>query len=83
MPSSPMCRDKEGWMDRRQARMERIDAMPYDLRMLVKEEGLTIVQAFLDCGVTKSNHIKHLIATVRSGSFNGGVNPLQREKAKP
>ena len=49
---------------RRVARMERVDAMPEDIRELVHEYGLTVVDAFLSCGVTKANRIRHLVETV-------------------
>jgi hypothetical protein len=62
-------------------RMARIDALSPEIRQLVHEEGLTVVGAFLDLGVTAPRHIRHLISTVRCGSNNGGMNPLQREAA--
>lgn len=66
--------------ERRRARMKAIDALPADIRTIVHEEGWTVVNQFLMCGVTKAKVIKHLIRTVRDGSFDGGVNPLQRER---
>lgn len=66
--------------ERRRRRMEEIDRLLPEMRMLVKEEGWTIVKAFIDCGVLKPRQIRHLIGVVRAGSFDGGVNPLQRER---
>lgn len=57
---------------RRHARMAAVDAMTMPLRALVHEHGLTIVKAFLDCGVSNPKHIAHLIATVRQGSTEIG-----------
>lgn len=58
-------RDHEALVDRkRAARMNRIDAMPADLRALVYEYGLNVVLAFLDAGVTKPRRIRHLVETV-------------------
>jgi hypothetical protein len=59
-------------LDRVRKRMSKIDAMPKDIRELVHEHGLTMVQAFMDCGVTKAKHIKHLITTVQRGSYEIG-----------
>lgn len=53
-------------------RMDRIDAMEPDLRALVHEHGLTMVQAFLDVGVKKANQIAHLIMVVTRGSTEVG-----------
>lgn len=49
---------------RRQARMRSIDAMPTELRQLVYEYGYAVVLAFLDCGVRKPRHIRHLVERV-------------------
>lgn len=53
-------------------RMAAVDAMAPPLRSLVHEYGLTIVNAFLQCGVTKPRHIKHLVETVCRGSVEIG-----------
>jgi hypothetical protein len=53
-------------------RMERVDAMSPELRACVHEYGLTIVDAFVDIGVTKARHIRHLVETVRKGSVEIG-----------
>lgn len=53
-----------GVRDRRIKRMSRVDAMPPDIRALVHEWGLSITQAFLECGVTNPRHIRHIINMV-------------------
>jgi hypothetical protein len=55
------------------ARMDRIDAMPADIRALIHEYGLTVVQAFVDQGVTKATGIRHLIQQVARGSVEPGT----------
>lgn len=57
---------------KREVRMSRVDAMPADVRAIVHEEGLTIVDAFLAVGVTKAKHMRHLISTIRQGSVEIG-----------
>ena len=71
------------FLTRCRARMARIDAMPKPIRELVHEYGLTMVRAFLDCGVTKPNQIRHLIAVVREegghyGNSQPTASPLHR-----
>lgn len=56
---------------RRAKRMARIDAMPPDIRACVHDFGLTIVQAMLEAGVKKAKHIRHIVRTVRDGSYQG------------
>ena len=48
--------------------MNWIDAQPSAIRELINEHGLNVVQAFLQIGVTKPKHIRHLIDTVCRGS---------------
>lgn len=55
------------------ARMARIDAMPKEIRELVHEFGLTMVQAFLDQKITKPSSIRHLILQVQRGSLDTGT----------
>ncbi len=43
--------------------MNAVDALPADVRYLVHEYGLNLVKAFLDCGVRKPTHIRHLVET--------------------
>ena len=59
--------------DKIKARMARIDAMPKEIRELIHEYGLTVVQAFLDLGITKPSSIRHLIKTVLTGSMDPGT----------
>ncbi len=49
---------------KRASRMKRIDELPKELRSCVHDYGLNIVNAFVDCGVKKENHIRHLVETV-------------------
>lgn len=58
--------------EKRIKRMNRIDAMPADVRGVVHDYGLTVVDAFIQCGVTKAKHMRHLINTVRQGSVEIG-----------
>jgi hypothetical protein len=66
--------------DKRRRRFEEIDRLDSDMRALVNEEGWTIVDNFMRCGVTKASRIRHLIALIRDGTapygnptFNSGV----------
>lgn len=54
---------------RRRKRMERVDAMPPDIRACVHQYGLSIVDAFLDAGVKKARHIHHIVGRIRDGSY--------------
>lgn len=58
---------------KRTKRMDRIDAMPPEIRACVHEYGLTIVDACLQVGVTKARHIHHLVSCIRDGSVDGKV----------
>lgn len=49
-------------------RMDRVDEMPPELRACVHEFGLGLVDQFLNCGVTKPAHIRHLIKACWNGS---------------
>lgn len=49
---------------RRQARMARVDALPDDLRELVHEYGLCVVDQFMRHGIMKVRVIRHLVETV-------------------
>jgi hypothetical protein len=66
--------------ERRAKRMARIDAMPADLRACVHEYGLTIVDACLQSGVKKARNIRHIVETIRGGSYQGkrDLSPLRR-----
>lgn len=50
--------------DNRVRRMERIDAMPSDMRKLVHAYGLTVVETCTALGVTQPRHIRHIVETV-------------------
>ena len=49
---------------KREARMQKIDALPADIRELVHEYGYHIVNSFMLHGVSKAKHIRHLVETV-------------------
>lgn len=48
----------------RVARMNRVDEFDPQIRTLIHEYGLTVVQAFHDQGVTKPKQIRHLVECV-------------------
>ena len=63
---------------KRKRRMTTIDAFPQELRELVNEYGLRVVQSFLDLGVTKPKHIRHVVESVLDEfSPTRGSNSLQ------
>lgn len=49
---------------RRVKRMEQFDALAPDMRELVNEYGANVVGAFIQTGVTKVRHIRHLVECV-------------------
>ena len=49
---------------KREARMQKIDALPADIRELVHEYGYHVVNSFMLHGVPKAKHIRHLVETV-------------------
>lgn len=49
---------------KRVARMQQIDAMPPELRELVHEYGLNVVNNFMKVGVTRPKQIRHLVEVV-------------------
>jgi hypothetical protein len=49
---------------RRRARMDQIDQMPQDLRQCVHDYGYTVVKSFVDLGISKPKHLRHLVETV-------------------
>lgn len=59
-------------LERLRRSMERVDAMTPEMRALVHEYGLSIVDAFLDLGIKKPNQIRHIINTVHAGSVEIG-----------
>lgn len=57
--------DFESMVERkRRNRMARIDAMSPELRALVHEYGLNIVDVFLSYGVKKPARIRHAVETI-------------------
>lgn len=74
----------------REARMARVDQFDPATRTLVYNYGLNIVQNFHQLGVTKPNHIRHLVEAVLDefsptrGSFSqqGIRNTLNKEQPK-
>lgn len=57
---------------RAQKRMARVDAMSPELRRVVYEYNLEVVQEFLNHGVKTPKSIKHLIDTVTGADFVNG-----------
>ena len=49
---------------RRRDRMTRIDAMPADMRQLVHEYGLRVVDTCTALGITKARRIRHIVEAV-------------------
>lgn len=49
---------------KRRNRMARVDGYPEPIRELIHEYGLTVVQTLMDLGITKPNHITHIVETV-------------------
>lgn len=76
---------------KRGARMHEIDKLPQDIRSLVHEYGYSVVKSFMDCGVKKPKHIRHLVETVLnefspsrgSYSIQGVRKDMETGKAKP
>jgi len=69
---------------RRQRRMEVVDALPQELRELVHEYGFYVVKSFIDIGVTKPKHIRHLVEAVlnefsptRGSNSSQGTSPAK------
>ena len=49
---------------RRKERFDVIDNLPPEMRGLINDYGYTIVRAYVDLGVVKEKHIRHLVETV-------------------
>lgn len=64
--------DREEYLRRIKIRMDRIDALPKEVREVIHEHGLTVVDALLAAGVTKARTMRHLISTIRQGSSAWG-----------
>lgn len=56
--------DHQQFVDnKRRNRMARVDQLPADIRELVHEYGLSVVDACMGVGVTKARHIRHIVET--------------------
>lgn len=55
------------------ARMDRMDALPKEIRELIHEYGYTVIDAFLNQKITKASAIKHLINAVNRGSMDASL----------
>lgn len=55
---------RAAWLERVYARMDRVDQMPPDVRAVVHDWGLTIVDSFMGSGVKSARHMRHIINTV-------------------
>lgn len=53
-----------GRSDRRARKMNRIDALPAELKAVVHDFGWLTVKEFTECGVTSAKKIRHLIHIV-------------------
>ena len=49
---------------KRRARMERVDQFDPETRALIHQYGFNVVNSFVQCGVTKPRHIKHLVERI-------------------
>lgn len=66
---------------RARERMARVDKFPPDIRELIYEFGLEVIQEFWNHNVRKPNAIRHLIETV-TGKYADGRNKI-RPNVKP
>jgi hypothetical protein len=56
---------EQAWVDnKRKNRMAAIDSLPPELRALVHDYSYCVVKSFMDIGVTKPAHIRHLVERV-------------------
>jgi hypothetical protein len=58
--------------EKRQKRFAEIDNLSPEMRKVVHEWGWTVVKNFIDCGVTKPKHIRHLVNLVLDETVRGG-----------
>lgn len=57
--------EHQRWVDEKRARrMAAVDRLPADIRHLVNEYGLNVVNSCLAVGVKKPKQIKHLVETI-------------------
>lgn len=75
--------DHDG-QQRAMARMARVDAMDPELREVVHDFGLTVVDAFLQQNIKSSRIIRHLIWQVLRGSREvGNRSGMERPRLQP
>lgn len=55
---------RAAYLQRVRNRMDRVDRMPPDIRAVVHDWGLSIVDAMLAGGVKKGKHMRHIIQRV-------------------
>lgn len=68
-------------VERAKKRMARVDSLPADIREVIYEYNLEVVQEFLNHGVRKAKSIKHLIDTVTGADFINGQPRFKLNKA--
>ena len=75
----------EEWIqNKRQRRMDTIDAMPHDLRECVYDYGLNVVTTFVQSGIREPRIIRHIVETVLNEfSPTRGVTSAQGIRAAP
>jgi len=61
---------------RARERMTRVDQFPPDIRQLIHEFGLEIIQEFWNHNIRRPNAIRHLVETVQ-GKFADGRNKIR------
>jgi hypothetical protein len=61
---------------------EALDSLPAEYRKLAHEYGLSVIRAFLQCGVKKPNQISHLIHTVHLGPREYSNQPVRGSNSK-
>jgi hypothetical protein len=60
--------------------MDRIDSLPKDVREVIHDHGLTVVDALLTAGITKGNVMRHLITVIKQGSSAWGNGTRGRDQ---
>ena len=77
-----------GTAERARKRMERVDAFPSEVRAVIHDYSLEVVQEFWNHGVKRAKSMRHLIETVLHGELPDGnprfaINRAKRAKANP
>lgn len=68
---------------RRLNRMQSVDRLAPEMRKVVHDYGLNVVQAFIDNGIVRPNIIRHLVETVLDEfSPTRGTSSSQGNKAR-